>query len=551
LTRTKQETPGPHEEAAGQLYFGGDVYTVDDRCPAAEAVAVRGGTIRAVGSREACRRALGRGYEPVDLRGAALLPGFVDTHCHLLPMVYFDMNVNLRRVRSLGELQALLRRAARDSPPERWIVGLDFDEHTLDRPALPTRHDLDAACPDRPALVVKHDGHMVIANTPCLRAAGVSAATPDPPGGVIDREADGAPAGPFREAAAERILSAVPIPEMDELVRGAQQTFGRIASHGITSVGGIMQAGEEGPLGTSGSLEPLVMSMLLEHARFSIYGLLIAGDLREVEAACESPLHGDPAGGHRIGGIKVYVDGTFGSLTSCMHEPFSDHPHTRGMLTKSPEEIYRRMRFAHGAGLQIALHAIGDAAVRLCLDLYDRLLSEHPRAGHRHRLEHASILDEAALRDTARLGLVLSVQPMFIHSEKGWLHRRLGPQRARRTYPFRSILEAGIPLAGASDAPVESPDVLHALQCCVTREGFQTAERISAAQAVRMYTMDAAFAQFQERVKGSLAPGKRADMVVLSDNPARVPPGRIRRVRVLRTVWGGRTTYEAPRAGIG
>jgi len=530
---------------AGRLYFGGEIYTVDERRPTAEAVAVRDGMILAVGSRDECRASLGQGFDPVDLRGAALLPGFTDTHLHPLPLVYYDMNVNLRRVQTLEEMQDRFRRAAATAPPGRWIVGLDFDEHTLLRPTLPSRHDLDTACPDRPALIVKHDGHMVIANTRALETAGVSAATEDPPGGIIDREDDDTPAGPFREAASQIPLSAVPVPELDDLIQGARHTFSSISSRGITSVGAVMQAGEEGPLGTSGSLDTLAMSMLLEHARFNLYGLLIASELREVEEVCKTALHGSEPGAHRIGGIKIYVDGTFGSLTSYMVDPFSDHPHTRGMLTKTPEEIYRRMLFAHRAGLQIALHVIGDAAMRTCLDLYDRLLSEHPRSDHRHRLEHASILDQAALREMARLGLVVSAQPMFIHSEKNWLHDRLGPERARRTYPFRSILDAGVKLAGASDAPVESTDVLHALQCCVTREGFETQQGITAAQAVRMYTLDAAFAQFEEQVKGSLTPGKRADMVVLTENPVSVPPEKIRDIQVLRTIWAGRVAYEA------
>lgn len=246
--------------------------------------------------------------------------------------------------------------------------------------------------------------------------------------------------------------------------------------------------------------------------------------------------------------MKIFADGTFGSLTAAMREPFSDQPDRRGFFIHTLEELYRRMVAAHLAGLQVAIHTIGDAANRACIDLYDRLLREYPLEGHRHRLEHASLLDQAMVEDMARLGLIASVQPLFIHSEREWLHRRLGAERARWTYPFRSLLDAGVKVAGASDAPVESADVLHAIQCCVTREGFEAEQGISAAEAVRMYTLDAAYAIFAEEETGSISVGKRADLVVLSANPVSVPPERIRDIRVKRTLVGGKTVYASEEA---
>jgi predicted amidohydrolase YtcJ len=202
---------------------------------------------------------------------------------------------------------------------------------------------------------------------------------------------------------------------------------------------------------------------------------------------------------------------------------------------------------AHNAGLQIATHAIGDAANRECIDLYERLLKEYPRADHRHRLEHASLLDGQMIEDLARLGLVVSTQPLFMHSEKGWIYKRIGKERAPNCYPLRSLIEGGVRVAGASDAPVESPDVLHAIQCCVTREGFEPQQGISAEQAIRMYTIDAAYAQFEESVKGSITPGKRADLIVLSANPAAVPPEEIRGIGVEQTMVGGRVVHDQAR----
>jgi predicted amidohydrolase YtcJ len=528
----------------GQLYFGGDIYTVDEACPTAEAVAVRDGRILAVGSQADCRSALGDNCESIDLHGSALLPGFIDTHLHPVVMIYFDMNIDLRGATSIAELQDKLRDAAQSGSPDDWIVGLQFDEQALDEPRLLTRHDLDVACPDRPIVVIKHDGHSVMVNTRTIQVCGVSATTEDPAGGVIDRESDGYPAGPFRESAAQIVLSAMPIPDLDSLAAGAKLSFGKLAAAGITSVGAVLQTDEEGPAGSSGAFDVMAMGMLLEHVPINLYGILIAGDPEKLGVARQTALHQQEPGGHRIGAVKIFSDGTFGSCTAYMSEPFTDQPDKTGFMVQSDEQIYRRMVFAHNASLQIAIHAIGDAANRRCIDLYERLLTEYPRTNHRHRLEHASLLSASMIADIARLGLVVSTQPLFIHSEKDWLHRRLGTERLKWTYPYRTLLDAGVRIAGASDAPVESTDVLHAIQCCVTREGLETRQCITAAEAIRMYTFDAAYAQFEESVKGSITPGKRADMVILSKNPASVPPEAIRDIRVERTICGGKIIHS-------
>ncbi len=534
-----------HDE---KLYFNGDIYTVDERAPSVEAVAVRDGLILATGSRDDCAALLGPGAEPVDLKGAAMLPGFIDSHLHPVLMIYFDMNVNLFAVPSIPELQRVLREAAAGKAPGAWVIGLNFDEQYFESPVLPTRHDLDRACPDIPAIIVKHDGHMLIANTRAIEAGGVDAATPSPAGGVIDREADGYPAGPFRENAIALILGKMPLPDEDDFSRASASAFGRLASYGITSAGVVLQTSDEGPGGDIGAFDIPVLQMLSERIPISMYGLIASPDPDGVRSMMVPPLHHTGAGPmRRIGAIKLFSDGTFASCTAFMREPFTDQPDRSGFMVIAPDELYRRMEAAHLAGFQLAIHAIGDAANRTCIDLYARLLKTHPRADHRHRLEHASILDPSMIADVKRLGLVISSQPMFIHSEKLWLHRRFGDERSKWIYPFRSLFEAGVTLAGASDTPVESADVLHGIQCCVTREGFETQECISAAEAVRMYTINAAHAQFEENEKGSISPGKRADFVILDRNPVRVDPGEISSIRVLKTIVGGDVIYPLNR----
>jgi predicted amidohydrolase YtcJ len=525
------------------LYHGCRVYTVDEARPFAEAVAVRGSRIVAVGVVEECRAALGVEREEVDLAGGALLPGFIDTHMHPVMLAYFEMNSRLIEARSIADVQELLREAERDAADGAWVVGLDFDDQLLREKRMLTRHELDAAVGERPAALIRYDGHMIIANTAAIEAAGIGAGTVDPEGGLIDREPGGFPAGPFREAAAQIIVSAIPFPDIQVFLRRARETFGRLAARGITSLGAVLQTDGEGPAGQQGGLDLLAMQMLLDDIPQAVFGMLIARDVEKIIEARSTPLEQPGGRGHRIGAMKIFADGSLGSHTACLSEPFSDAPDTRGFMLFDDDELYRRMVAAHEEGLQLAIHAIGDAANRKCVDLYERLLREHPRGDARHRLEHASVLDESIIEDMARLGIVAAVTPMYIHSEKGWLRGRLGARRARMTYPYRALLDAGVRVAASSDAPVESTDVLHSMECCVTREGFEPEQAVSAAEAVRMWTADAAYAQHEETVKGSISPGKRADMVLLDENPVEVAADKISGIKVLRTIAGGKTVW--------
>jgi predicted amidohydrolase YtcJ len=537
---------GPDAPPPAALYTGAEILTLESAQPRAQALATLGERILSVGSvadcREALRRAGASDFAHAELGGRCLLPGFIDTHLHPIPLLYFDMNADLRGVRSVAALQDALRKAADGLAPEQWLVGLQLEDADLAEERLPTRDELDAACPDRPVVVMEHDGHSAVGNGRALAAAGITAATPDPPGGRIERASDGSPLGPCRETAAQLLMGAVPTPSAERLREAAGPCFARLPACGITSAGVVLQTDEEGPAGSAGRLEAFGMALLLAQAPFATYAILIGKSVDAAVAARATPLH-DPAAGRRVGGFKIFADGTFSSCTACMREPFADRPESRGYLTLGEDEIRERMRAADAAGLQICVHAIGDGAVERCVALYEELLSEAPRRDHRHRIEHASLVPPELVPRIARLGLCVSTQPLFIHSERSWLPRRLGAERARYAYPFRALLDAGIPVGGASDAPVESLEVLHAIQCCVTREGFETQQALSPAEALGLFTHQAARLQFEEAEKGTLAPGKRADLVVLSANPLRVEPERIRGIRVLRTVCGGRVAY--------
>jgi predicted amidohydrolase YtcJ len=468
------------------------------------------------------------------------VPGFIDTHLHPIALVYFDMHADLRGVTSIAGLSRRLRAAADRLAVDEWLVGLQLEEQDLAERRLPTRAELDAVCPERPLVVIKHDGHSATGNSRAFAAAGIDARTADPDGGRIERLPDGSPSGPCRESGARLLVGAIPAPSAERLRTTAARTFGRLAACGITSAGIVLQTDAEGPGGSAGALEALAMQMLLDVTPFATYAILAGRTVDAAMALRESPLH-DPAAGRRVGGFKIFADGTFGSCTACMHEPFTDHPEHRGYLTLDADEILTRMHAAHTAGLQICVHAIGDAAVARCVELLARL---PPGGDRRHRIEHASIVPPALAARMAALGIAVSTQPLFIHSEKHWLHARIGRERARHVYPLRGLRDAGVLVGGASDAPVESTSVLHAMQCCVTREGFETHQAITALDALRLFTADAARLQHEEHEKGTLAAGKRADFVVLDGNPLAAPAERLADLRVLRTVAGGRTVHE-------
>jgi len=532
------------------LYTRAEVVTLDPGQPRAQALATVGDRIVAFGEESACRAALRASgapdFIPVDLTGRCLLPGFIDTHLHPIALVYFDINADLRGVRSIAGLQETLRAAAVHLPAGEWLVGLQLEDAELAERRLPTRAELDAACPERPVVVMKHDGHSAVGNSAALAAAGIDARTPDPPGGRIEREPGGTPAGPCRESAAQMLFGAVPTTSLERLQETARKSFARLSACGITSAGVVLQTDEEGPGGAAGRLESLAMQFLLGETPFATYAILSGRTVDAAIAARSTALH-EPAAGRRVGGFKIYADGTFGSCTAYMREPFADRPDTRGFLTLDEDELFTRMRAAHAAKLQICVHAIGDAAVERCVTLYERLLADQPRHDHRYRLEHASLVPPELIPRIARCGLYVSTQPLFIHSEKQWLPRRLGAARSRDVYPLRALIDGGVVVGGASDAPVESTDVLHAIQCCVTREGFETHQALTPLEALRLFTYDAARLQFEEHEKGTLAPGKRADLVVLSGNPLTVAPDHIAGIRVLRTVAAGRVVYDETR----
>jgi hypothetical protein len=512
------------------------------RCPEAappghDALATVGDRIVAVGTEEACRAALPSDAEVVDLAGAVLAPGFVDAHLHPLVMCVFEQQLMLDGARSLADVLDAIADRARSTPDDRAVVGFQLDDELLTERRLPTAAELEAAGGGRHVVLLRRDGHHASASAGALAAVGFAQPGTDPPGGAVERGADGRPTGLVRETAVAPLLGLMPEVTFEELEAGLATWSDRLVSQGVTAISAMCQTTAEGPGGEAGALESLGWTILVDRVPFDVQTILIAPDLAAVHEARTGPLH-RPGAGRRADAVKLFIDGTLGGRTACMHQPFSDHPDARGLATVTGDEARRRVAEAHLAGLQVCIHAIGDRANRDAADLVGDVLARHP-GPHRHRVEHASVLDDATVERFAELGITAVVQPINLRSERHWLDRRVGPDRLGRTYPYRRLLDAGVALAGSSDAPIEATDVLAAMSAAVHRPDLAPEQAITGAEALALFTTGAAAARQTEHLLGRLAPGLRADLVVLDGDPVTVPGAAIADLAVLATVIGG------------
>jgi hypothetical protein len=420
---------------------------------------------------------------------------------------------------------------------------------------FPTRRELDRASPGHPVLVLRHDGHICSVNSVALAKIGIDksnvASVSKSCGiGEIRVDSDGEPTGVFTEGATALPLDHAPIPTMERLEAGGISFSHELASLGITTCGGILQIGEEGIAGKAGAVEIPLIEQFIRKGIFEqdfVFYIVTSKPKQLVRVDKTFRKLSAMAGEENrftLGGIKLYADGSFGARTAAMFEPFSDSTdNASGFLVKDRETLAGLFRETHDLGYQVAIHAIGDKANRVVVDVFADVLQAQPKS-HRHRIEHASIVDAGTLRDAAKLGIIFACQPAFIRSEQSWLQARLGEERLKRTYAFRSIIDAGIVLAGASDAPVESANVLTAIQACVTRHGIVPSESIPVVDALHMFTASAAFALHQEHFKGSIVAGKLADLVFLSEDPRAVPPGSIGNLQILRTYHRGALVFH-------
>jgi predicted amidohydrolase YtcJ len=498
---------------------------------------MRGDTVVAVDDEASARRALGEGADEVDLTGLTLAPGFIDAHVHPMPAAFFEHHLDVADCRSLADLHDLLTARAADTRDGGVVLALRLDDSQLAEGRLPTRDELDAVTTQHPVVVMRRDGHHAIGSSAALHAAGFDDASPDPVGGRLGRDAAGRLDGLGAEAASSMLLGIVPTPEWDELAEGLRGWTARLASQGFTSIGAMCQTGAEGPAGAAGELEAVAFSALVDQVPLDVQTILITSDVTEVERQRGTALH-DPSRGRRTDAVKLFLDGTLGGHSACLHQPYGDRDGSTGMLTLDPDEAYRRMEAAHLAGWSVCVHAIGDRTNSLAVDLFGRLLERHP-APHRHRVEHASVLTDDTVERLAELGITAVVQPISVRSEADWLQQRLGAERLDRVYRYRDLLDAGATVAGSSDSPIEESDVVAAMDAAVARGQVSPGQALTPLEALQMYTTGGAAAIGAAR-QGKLAAGALADLVVVSGDPGSTGWAG---VEVGATIRRGRPTY--------
>lgn len=512
--------------------INGNIITISPSRPQVQAVAIKNSRVIKVGKNREIKSLIKESTEVIDLKGKTVLPGLIDTHIHIAGFGKALTKVNLRGVQSIKEMQEKLKKRVEKTEEEKWILGRGWDQDRLKDKRYPTRWDLDEVSPNNPVVFTRVCGHLCVVNSRTLEKASITAETTSPPGGEIDKDPKtGEPTGILRENAMDLVHGVMAEPIEQQRMEACGLACRKAVEAGLTTVHWIIHSPAE--------IHVIQKLRALNNLPLRVYILIPVEFLDHLLCLGLSTGFGDDM--VRIGGVKILADGSLGARTAALHESYSDDSSTRGMMLYSEERLEALIMKTRRAGLQLAVHAIGDRAVDLVLTALEKALNEMPGKNHRHRIEHASVLSEKRIRRMKRLGVIASVQPHFVVSDF-WVADRLGPKRARWVYPFKTLIQAGVPIAGGSDCPVEPISPLLGIWAAVSRKSFPE-EQISVYEALRMYTIDAAFASFEEDVKGSIEVGKLADLVVLSDDPRKVPPDEIKDIVVEMTFVDGRMVY--------
>jgi predicted amidohydrolase YtcJ len=533
--------------AADLVILNASVHTMDKEKPTAAAVAVLGNRIVAVGSTKEIQALAGRQTRVIDAGKKVVVPGFNDSHVHWLMGGFSITNVDLRDAKSPEEFARRLGDHAKKLPKGRWILGGDWDHEKWPGTPLPTKEMIDAVTPDNPVFVNRTDGHMALANSLALKLAGVTKDTKDVPGGLIVRDPKtGEPTGVLKDAALDLVDKAVPERSFEEKLGAARAATAHAASVGVTSVQD-MSAGDDTGL----------YQYMLERGDLNtrIYGMF---SIVRWETLGKTGVRGGFGNDIlRVGGLKGFADGSLGSSTALFFEPYSDTPNTRGLLFDQmlPEGIMlQRAEAADKKGLQVMIHAIGDEANMRILDIYKQVDEKNGPRDRRFRIEHAQHLRASDIPRFGKQHVIASMQPYHCADDGRWCDKRIGPERSKGTYAFRSLLDTGAALAFGSDWTVAPLNPMEGLKAAVTRQtldgkhpkGWVPEQKITLDEAIYAYTVGSAYAEFAERIKGSITPGKLADLVLLDRDIYKIDPLEIDKTKVLLTVMDGQVVFERP-----
>ncbi len=527
------------------VYLHARIYTNDKAQPWADAMAIRDGKIRCVGKIDYVLLECG-GNDPsaetIQLKGKFVMPGFNDAHVHLGAAGAAMLSVQLNGVATIEELQKRVADAAAQHKEGEWITGSGWDHTLWPDKRFPNKQQLDAVAPKNPVFLVHVSGHVAVANTLALLHGEIKQDTPNPPGGMIERDADGAATGMLEEDSAMSLVSArIPDLKIDQRRRAIQMALADAAKNGVTSAQDF-----------SDWSDFLVYVQLKEEGKLTLRITEWLPFLEPMDQLLNMRAQGgttDPW--LKTGALKAFTDGALGSRTAAMLAPYSDDPSTSGILTNDPDKLRAMAIERDKSGFQLNFHAIGDRANRVALDVFEAVAKANGPRDRRDRVEHAQVIAPEDLPRFAQLKVIASMQPSHETTDMRWAGQRVGPDRSKGAYAWASLQKTGARLAFGTDYPVEPINPLRGLYACVTRElpaggppgGWQPQEKISLDDCIRAYTSSAAFAQFEEGKKGELKAGEYADFIVLSSDLTKIPPQEYTKTTVLLTVVGGRTVY--------
>jgi predicted amidohydrolase YtcJ len=545
---SRQPSPTPAKPGTVAI-VNARIWTGDDAQPWAQALVIDGATLALVGTDEDARKA--NAGQIVDAGGRLIVPGFTDAHVHFLQGGSSLASVQLRDARTREDFVARIKAFAATVPAGTWITGGNWD-HSLWGGELPTREWIDAVTPDHPVWINRLDGHMSLANSVTLKLAGITRATKDIAGGAIVRDRNDEPTGVLKDNAMAPVDAAMPEPSAEMQDRALQAAMKYVNEQGVTTVHNM---------GTFGDLEVFARAAKTHALTTRIYAVTPLDQWEKLRDAVTAKTYGGADGRGdewlRVGGLKGFMDGSLGSHTAAFDEPFADAPKDRGLLLNPPEKMYEWISGADQAGLHVMVHAIGDRAIGMLLDIFERVGKENGARDRRFRVEHTQHLRERDIPRFAQLDVTASMQPYHAIDDGRWAEQFIG-KRIATTYAFRSLLDAKARLAFGSDWFVAPATPVEGIYAAVTRrtiddknpDGWVPAQKITVEEALRAYTANGAYASFDESRKGTLAAGKLADLALIDRDLFSIAPDEIRNAKVLTTIVGGKVVSGAWPAAV-